>query len=66
MVLPDCAGGHHAALPGRHVVCGEYSPILKPKGHAHAHLTGLSPRRVTMAIGLLMALVFSNIFIWRA
>jgi len=34
--------------------------LLKPKEHAHAHLTGLSPRRVTVAIGLLMALVFSK------
>ena len=34
--------------------------LLKPKGHAQAHLTGLSPRRVQVAIGLLMALVFSK------
>jgi len=34
--------------------------LLKPKGHAHAHLTSLSPRQVSMAIGLLMALVFSK------
>jgi len=34
--------------------------LLKPKGHAQAHLTGLSPRQVTVAIGLLMALVFSK------
>ncbi len=34
--------------------------LLKPKNHAHAHITGLSPRQVTIAIGLLMALVFSK------
>jgi len=34
--------------------------LLKPKGHAHAHANGLSPRRVTVAIGLLMTLVFSK------
>ena len=34
--------------------------LLKPKGHAQAHVTGLSPRRVQVAIALLMALVFSK------
>jgi FSR family fosmidomycin resistance protein-like MFS transporter len=34
--------------------------LLKPKGHAHVHANGLSPGRVTVAIGLLMALVFSK------
>jgi len=39
----------------------ENTHLLKPKGHAHAHISGAPrPSRVTMAIGLLMALVFSK------
>jgi len=34
--------------------------LLKPKGHAHAHANGLSQRQVVVAIGLLIALVFSK------
>jgi FSR family fosmidomycin resistance protein-like MFS transporter len=34
--------------------------LLKVKSHSHAHVLKLSPRQVSMSIGLLMALVFSK------